>query len=345
MLLCLGGKSQLASVWKGRPGGTSGKEPAGQCQRRKRCGFHPWVGRSPGGGHSNPPQCSRLENPIDGRTWWATVHGAVKESDRTEPTYHTQGLPCGMWFEAVYRENSSPPVLPSPSMRWPRRAPWPLTWVAQLSGSSALRGPSLGDIRHHDRAPSTQPEPSLLTCRSPFPCDHSATAGPTPWALQPWTPRPWGGSGGGRWEPSERLGKVLTPRAGNSCRGWNRDLLCGQQRPRRGQAISKKNKVSLEMDCKATAVKTGSAQGQSTEQWDRVQSPEINCQAHRQLISRKGTGGTHWGKVSLPHTWRCWEVSTHGREGGFKRKTHLIKMNQRPKWKTKSIKLSTRTQE
>ena len=56
------------------------------------------------------------------------------------------------------------------------------------------------------------------------------------------------------------------------------------------------------MDCKATAVKTGSAQGQSTEQWDRVQSPEINCQAHRQLISRKGTGGTHWGKVSLPHT-------------------------------------------
>ena len=70
----------------------------------------------------------------DGGALWAIVHG----SDRTEATSHTRkGLPCGMWFEVVYRENSSPPVLPSPSMRQPRRTPWPVTWVAQLSGSSA----------------------------------------------------------------------------------------------------------------------------------------------------------------------------------------------------------------
>ena len=29
------------------PGGTSGKEPACQCRRRKRRGFDPWVGKIP----------------------------------------------------------------------------------------------------------------------------------------------------------------------------------------------------------------------------------------------------------------------------------------------------------
>ena len=40
-------------------------------------------GRSPGGGHGNPLQCSRLENPTDRGAWRVTVHGAV-ESDTTE---------------------------------------------------------------------------------------------------------------------------------------------------------------------------------------------------------------------------------------------------------------------
>ena len=35
-------------------------------------------GRSPGGGHSNPLQCSCLENPVDRGAWWATVHGVAK---------------------------------------------------------------------------------------------------------------------------------------------------------------------------------------------------------------------------------------------------------------------------
>ena len=37
------------------PGGASGKEPAGLCRRLKRLGFDPWVGKIPGGGHSNTP--------------------------------------------------------------------------------------------------------------------------------------------------------------------------------------------------------------------------------------------------------------------------------------------------
>ena len=34
--------------------------------------------RSPGEGNGNPLQYSRLENPIDGGAWWATVHRVAK---------------------------------------------------------------------------------------------------------------------------------------------------------------------------------------------------------------------------------------------------------------------------
>ena len=38
----------------------------------------PRSGRSPGCGHSSPLLYSRLENPMDRGTWWATVHGVAK---------------------------------------------------------------------------------------------------------------------------------------------------------------------------------------------------------------------------------------------------------------------------
>ena len=54
-------------------------------------------GRSPAGGHGNPFQYPRLENPMDRGAWWATVHRIV-QSDTTEVTRHahtylTTGLP------------------------------------------------------------------------------------------------------------------------------------------------------------------------------------------------------------------------------------------------------------
>ena len=64
------------------PGGTSGKEPACQCRRRKRHGSIPGSGRSPGGGHGYLLQCSYLENPIDRRHSWATVHGVAQSPTR-----------------------------------------------------------------------------------------------------------------------------------------------------------------------------------------------------------------------------------------------------------------------
>ena len=45
----------------------------------------PGLGRSPGRGNGNPRKCSCLENPMDGGTRWATVHGAT-DSDTTEVT-------------------------------------------------------------------------------------------------------------------------------------------------------------------------------------------------------------------------------------------------------------------
>ena len=38
----------------------------------------PGLGRSPRGGNGNPLQDSGLENPMDRRAWWATVHGVAK---------------------------------------------------------------------------------------------------------------------------------------------------------------------------------------------------------------------------------------------------------------------------
>ena len=41
-------------------------------------GSIPGSGRSHGGGHGNPLQCSCLENSMDRGAWWAIVHGVTK---------------------------------------------------------------------------------------------------------------------------------------------------------------------------------------------------------------------------------------------------------------------------
>ena len=41
-------------------------------------GSIPGLGRSPGEGNGNPPQCSCLRNLMDRGAWWATVHGVTK---------------------------------------------------------------------------------------------------------------------------------------------------------------------------------------------------------------------------------------------------------------------------
>ena len=45
-------------------------------------GSIPGSGRSPGGGHGNPPQYSCLEIPMDRGAWRATVHGVAQSWTR-----------------------------------------------------------------------------------------------------------------------------------------------------------------------------------------------------------------------------------------------------------------------
>ena len=47
-------------------------------------GSIPVSGRSPGGEHSNPLQCSFLENPMDRGAWRATVHKVAKSRTRVK---------------------------------------------------------------------------------------------------------------------------------------------------------------------------------------------------------------------------------------------------------------------
>ena len=59
----------------GFPGGSDGKESA--CNAGD-LGPTPALGRSPGEGNSYPLHYSGLENAMDRRAWWATVHGVAK---------------------------------------------------------------------------------------------------------------------------------------------------------------------------------------------------------------------------------------------------------------------------
>ena len=62
----------------GFPGGSVVKNPPANAEDTGDTGLIPGSGRSPGGGNSNPLQCSCLENPMDRGAWWATVHRVAK---------------------------------------------------------------------------------------------------------------------------------------------------------------------------------------------------------------------------------------------------------------------------
>ena len=73
----------------GFPGGTVVEST---CQSRRpgdsgRVGLIPGLGRSTGVGNGNSLQYSCLENPMDRRVWWASVHGISKS--QTQLSTHT----------------------------------------------------------------------------------------------------------------------------------------------------------------------------------------------------------------------------------------------------------------
>ena len=74
------GASQVALVVKNQPASAEATGDAGSI---------PGLGRSPGGRHGNPLQCSCLQDPMDRGAWPAIVHNIAKELDTTEVTQHS----------------------------------------------------------------------------------------------------------------------------------------------------------------------------------------------------------------------------------------------------------------
>ena len=64
------------------PGGSEVKASARNAGDAGDAGLIPELGRSPGEGNGNPLQYSCPENPMDRRTWQATVHGVAKSQTR-----------------------------------------------------------------------------------------------------------------------------------------------------------------------------------------------------------------------------------------------------------------------
>ena len=65
-------------LFKGFPGGSVVENPSATSGDMD---LIPGSGRSFGEGNDNPLQYACLQNPMDRRAWWATVHGVAKESD------------------------------------------------------------------------------------------------------------------------------------------------------------------------------------------------------------------------------------------------------------------------
>ena len=75
----------VKSDW-GFPGGASGKEPACQCRRRKRCGFGPWLGKIPWRRAWQPTLVSLPGKSQGQRSLAGNSPRGCKESDMTEVT-------------------------------------------------------------------------------------------------------------------------------------------------------------------------------------------------------------------------------------------------------------------
>ena len=91
----------------GFPGGAVVKNPPAKAEDAGEVGSIHGPGISPEGGNGNPLPYSCLENAMDRRAWWATVHGVAESQTQlsTEHTHTTQKVkhPYKQYFLPCYR--------------------------------------------------------------------------------------------------------------------------------------------------------------------------------------------------------------------------------------------------
>ena len=124
----------------------------------------PGPGRSPGGGHGNPLQCSCRESPTDRGAWWAAVHG-VAQCSVTITTSQLQNTFSALKENPIHLRQSLP-ALPQPSLaRVPAMQSTPCLcgcplWKLLIRGIKLQKhieqgSPHMGPCR--ERSPSLQP--------------------------------------------------------------------------------------------------------------------------------------------------------------------------------------------
>ena len=76
----------------------------------ERLHFHFSLSRN-GEGNGNPLQCSCLENPRDGRAWWAAVYGVAQSRTRLKRLSSSSS--------SSRKQNQMWPCRPTPLQQWP----------------------------------------------------------------------------------------------------------------------------------------------------------------------------------------------------------------------------------
>ena len=71
-----------------------------------------------GEGNSNPLQCSCLENPRDGRAWWAVVNGVAQSQTRLKQLSSSSSRVCAESKEACSFIHSTCTVCPFPDSHY-----------------------------------------------------------------------------------------------------------------------------------------------------------------------------------------------------------------------------------